>query len=319
MRRSLLMILAGALLLAAPAARADWRDDMGVLNVGVLATGGASYRIASLQPFRAYLEARIGLTVNIVPAASWGELIDAETSGRVQYAILSAAAYAEALSTCHCVEVIAAPKAADGALGYHSVLVVKADSPIKALADARGAKLALAGEDSVAGRLIPMQSFAHEGIAPATYFSKIVEVANPEAAIGALLDGTVDIAAGWSSLTGEAESGYDFGLLASMTASGKLTPGEVRVVWQSPLIPFGPHVVRSDMPAELKTLLAQALLDMADEDQDALDSIDRIGYGGGGFAAPDAALYAPITELVAIPVAAPAPGGPVAVPAQTDQ
>jgi phosphonate transport system substrate-binding protein len=302
MRRSCQVLVALLPLsgLATPAF-ADWRDDMSVLRVGVLAGGDATYRIAELQPFRAYLESRLGLPVDIVPSANYPALIESEASGRVQYAIHSAASYATAIATCRCVEPIAAPVAADGALGYYAVLVVRADSAIKALADARGARLAIASPDSVAGRLIPMRAFTHEGIAPEKFFAGIVETEDPEAALTSLFTGEADIAASWSSLTGPADTGYDFGLLANMVGDGRLQPGSVRVVWQSALIPFGPHVVRSDMPAELKSLLSDALLSMATEAPDALDAVDRAGYGGGGFAKPDPALYAPISELVAAP------------------
>jgi phosphonate transport system substrate-binding protein len=294
------LLLGGAI---APA-MADWRDDFAVLRVGLLGGSNAAYRIAQLQPFRAYLESRLGLPVEIVATASYAALIDAETTGRVQYAIDSVASYATAVAACHCVEPIAAPVAIDGALGFHSILVVKADSPIKELADARGARLAVAGPDSVAGRLIPMRAFTHEGIAPEKFFSGVVETADPESSLTALLTGAADIAVAWSSLTGPPESGYDFGVLTTMIGDGRLHPDSVRVVWQSPLIPFGPHVVRSDMPAELKSLLSEALLAMAIDDPGALDAVDRAGYGGGGFAPPDATLYAPIAELVAAPAEA---------------
>ena len=297
-----LPFLAAALLGALPGpAFADWRDDMSVLRIGVLAGGDTTYQVAQLQPFRAYLETRLGLPVEIAPAANYAALIEAEASGRVQYAILSAAGFATAAATCHCVEPIAAPIAADGAPGYYSVLVVRTDSTIKTLADARNARLAVAGPDSIAGRLVPMRAFTHEGIAPEKFFAATVETSDPEAALTTLFSGEADIAVSWSSLTGLADSGYDFGVLADMIGDGRLQPGSVRVVWQSALIPFGPHVVRTDMPAELKSLLSDALLAMATEAPDALDAVDRAGYGGGGFAKADAALYAPIAELVAAP------------------
>ena len=98
-----------------------------------------------------------------------------------------------------------------------------------------------------------------------------------------------------------------------MVASGTLTMDQVRIVWQSPLIPFGPHAVRTDMPAELKTLLRDALTAMAAEAPDVLDAVDRSSFGGGGFVAASAADYAPLAPLVATasaaaPLVFPAPG-----------
>ena len=287
-----------ALLLATGAARADWRSEIESLKVGVIAGNDASYRLMVLEPFRTYLESRIGLPVEIVPVGSYSAMIDAQVGARIQYAILSVTAFATEVGQCQCVEAIGAPVAGDGALGFHSVLLARADGPVKTLADARDKRLALAGPDSVAGRLVPLKGLADEGIDPETFFSRIAESADPEAAIRSLIDGETDLAAGWSSLTGNPASGYDFGVLTRMVADGALSMDQVRIVWQSKLVPFGPHVVRSDLPPELKSLLAEALKDMATADPAALDAVDRLGLGGGGFTVPDPSLYAIARELV---------------------
>jgi len=78
-----------------------------------------------------------------------------------------------------------------------------------------------------------------------------------------------------------------------------LAMDRVSIVWQSPLIPFGPHVVRKEMPPELKALLSNALTAMAKEAPDVLDAVDRSTFTGGGFAAVGAADYAVVEALVA--------------------
>ena len=241
------------------------------------------------------------MPVEIEPEADYTALIDAQASARVQYAIHGATSYAAAAEKCQCVEAIAAPVAADGALGFYSVLLARADGPIHTLADARGKRIALAGEDSIAGRLVPAKAFADQGIDPGEYFSSVIDAGDPEGAINALLSGSADVAVGWSSLTGDAASGYDFGVLSRMVADGTLQMSDVRLVWQSRLIPFGPHAVRTDIPADAKAMISSALLAMAAESPEALDAVDRLGFGGGGFATPDPTLYAVMRELVAAP------------------
>ena len=152
-------------------AHADWRDDLKVLRIGFLSTGAIATDIAHLEPFRAYLEARLSLPVELVPATSYAALIDAEVSARVPYAIHSATSFATAEALCKCVEALAAPAAFDGSRGFYAVLLARADGPIHSLADARGARLALTASDSVAGRLVPLKAFAAAGIDPSTYFS----------------------------------------------------------------------------------------------------------------------------------------------------
>jgi phosphonate transport system substrate-binding protein len=295
------VLLAIAVALVCRPALADWRDDVKVLRVGFLASQAPAGDAARLEPFRAYLESRIGLPVELVPATTWAALIDAETSARVQYGIFSATSYAAAAASCQCIEPLALPAAFDGSRGFYSILVARANGPITSLASADGARLALSGEDSVAGRLLPLKGFAANGIDPATYFSTIVKEDSPAAALSALTAGSVDLAAAWSSLAGDAATGYSFGALAQMARTGSLAMDQVRVVWQSDLVPFGPHAVRKDMPEELKTLLLSALTGMSAEAPDALDAVDPSGIGGGGFVAATPADYDTVAALVAGP------------------
>jgi phosphonate transport system substrate-binding protein len=294
------MGLAIALVLTSPLL-ADWRADLKVLRIGFLSSSNPTHDLARLEPFRAYMEARIGLPVELVPATSYAALIDAEVTGRVPYAIHSATSFVTAEAMCSCVEPIAEPTAFDGSRGFYSVLIARADSQITTLADAKGARLALSAGDSIAGRLVPLKALAAEGIDPATHFSALFEAPGPEAAIAALFDGRADVAVGWSSLTGDPGAGYSFGVLTSMVADGKLSMDQLRVVWESRLIPFGPHAVRKDAPAELKALLGDALAAMAGDAPDVLDAVDSSGFGGGGFVAVSPGDYAVVGELLGSP------------------
>jgi phosphonate transport system substrate-binding protein len=301
--RLLRAFLAATLAFAASSALAAWRDDIKVLRVGVLGGTDAAYRLATLEPFRVYLQDKAGIPVEIVPAPTYDALIDAQAGGQVDYAIYSATAYATAVVKCECVEAFAAPVAADGSLGFYSILVGRAGDSIADLAGADGKRLGLGPADSVAGSIVPRHAFADDGIDPDSYFLAVTEFASPEAAVKAMLRGEVDLAAAWSSLTGSESLGYSFGTLNRLVAEGMLGMERIRIVWQSRLIPFGPHAVRTGLPSELKGILSGALLSMAREDPEALDAVDRLGFGGGGFASPDASLYALVIALVSPPPA----------------
>jgi len=297
----ILGLSATVLLALATGAAAAWRDDITTLRVGVIGGEDAAYRITTLEPFRVYLQDRTGLPVEIVPTASYDTLIDAQAAGEIDYAIYSATAFATAVVKCACVEAFAAPVAADGALGFHSVLVARAGDQIGDLAAAAGKRIGLGPDDSVSASIVPRQAFASQGIDPQAFFLSVSEYASPEEAMTALLRGEVDLAAAWSSLTGREETGYAFGTFTRMVADDALAMDRIRIVWQSPLIPFGPHAIRTSLPPELKNILSGALLSMAGEDPEALDAVDRAGFGGGGFASPDGSLYAAMIALVTPP------------------
>lgn len=298
--RQFLRLLAVTVLvvIAAVPALAGWRDDVKVLRVGAVAPRGAAYDIARLEPFRAYLQSRLGLAVEIVPVADYQALIDAQSSGGIQYAIHSASSYVTAEALCACVEPVAAPTAFDGSHGFHAVLVTHSGGDVGDLASARGKRLALSQVNSIAGRLVPLQALAAQGIDPKSYFSSIVTATDPEQAVTMLFTDEADLAAGWSSLAGDPAKGYSFGVFTRMVADGSLSMDRIKIVWQSGLIPFGPHVVRKDLPDELKSLISQVLMAMAKDAPDALDAVDASSIGGGGFVAVTSADYSVINDLI---------------------
>ncbi len=279
--------------------RAEWRDDHQVMRVGYLAASGAAYDQLRLEPLRAYLESRLDLPVELVPATTYAALIDAHVTDRVQYAVHTATSYVTAASACDCIEPLALPAAFDGSQGFYAVLLARSDGPIHTIADAQDSRLAVSAADSIAGRLIPLRALTLSGVDPEAFFSEIVETASPEAAIAALLDGRADLAVGWSSLAGESATGYSFGVLSQMVRTGVLSMDRVRIVWQSPLIPFGPHAVRREVPDEIKRQLSAALSAMAVEAPEAFDAVDRAGIGGGGFVAVASGDYAALEGLIA--------------------
>jgi phosphonate transport system substrate-binding protein len=290
--------LVAMLALSSAPAAADWRSDLKVLRVGIVAPLGAARDTARIEPFRAYLEAKLGLPVEVVAAATYSALVDAQASARVQYAIHTASSFVTASVSCACVEPLALPAAIGGARGFRALLVARSDGSLRSLADAKGKRLALSGDDSVAGRLVPLKGLARQGIDPQTYFSAVLTAEDPEDAVTMLFTDEADLAVAWSSLEGNATAGYSFGSLARMVSAGTLAMDQIRVVWQSPLIPFGPHAVRRDLPSGAKALLGGALAAMATEAPDALDAVDGRSIGGGGFVPVDAAAYAVIEELV---------------------
>jgi phosphonate transport system substrate-binding protein len=277
---------AAVILTFASGAYADWRDDIKVFRVGVPVGENAAYRLRQAEPFRQYLQNKLGLHVELLPATSYDAMIDAAAGERIDYGIFSATAFVSADISCQCIEPVAILSAEDGSEGYHAILVARADSPIYSLTDAKGTRLAAGPAGSVTGNLVPFAVFATEGGEPRTYFSQVIEARSPEDAMAALLLGETDVALAWSSLTGDAAFGYSAGTLAKMVGDGTLTMSGIRVIWRSDRIPYGPHAIRRNLPGELKALVTEAVLAMPAEDPAALDAINR-GGGTGVVAASD--------------------------------
>lgn len=295
MRRTVLAILVA--LLAASPAFAGWRDDLKVLKVGFIAGDNPAYEVARLEPFRARLQYGLAVPVELFPARTYQALMEAEASGRIQYAILSSLAYVALDQTCHCVEPLVQPTTQSGSLGFRALLVTRAGSGIDSLADARGKRLAIGARDSISGRIAPYSGLADEGIEPTTYFARTFETDDAEAALRSLLDGDADIAVAWSTADDPLSTTPGSGPIADLADRTDMTPPELKVIWSSDLIPFGPHAIRTDVPPEARAALLDTLETMKTTAPDAYEAVER--RFSGGFVAAQPSLYGRFSGMLA--------------------
>lgn len=247
-----------------------------------------------IEPFRHRLEITLDADVEVVPFASGRSLIDAFAAGKIDYAVLSGTAYATTWQLCACVEPIAVPRAADGTAGVHALVVARAAGSIERVDQLKGRTLAVAGETSVAGRLLPLAELAAAGVATGD-LARLIPTSGPDTALGLLVDGKADAAVVWASGEG-GDDLTDRGTLAEAIRKGRVALADLRVVWTSSLIAHPPHVVRSALPEAVKTRIRGMLEDLQDRDPDAYDAV--AGAYGGGFVPVGQAAYRNLLPLV---------------------
>lgn len=268
-------VLAAVLAMATSAARTDWLQDIGTFRIGLLAgeTGDAEARLPELKD--AYAKA-LGAPVEIFVATDYAALIEAQATGRVDYAAYSATAYAVAAERCGCVEPLAAPVGLDRSLGIRSVLITR-DDRLPALEDLPERRVAVASADSVAGRLLPFAALAHAGFDFTSDETSLVQVASVTEAEERLVDGSVDAMFGWIPSDGVREDDRG-GTLDRLVAAG-LDRSRLKVVWRSDLLRYGPHAVRTDLDREAKRRLRVFLLQLS-ASPDLYDLIEPARTGG---------------------------------------
>ncbi|MCX5496095.1 phosphate/phosphite/phosphonate ABC transporter substrate-binding protein [Kaistia dalseonensis] len=281
-------MIAAAIIFSQPAA-AGWRDDLKVLRVGFLAGENPSYAVTRLESFRWQLQSGLAVPVELFPARSYSALIEAEASGRIQYAILSSLAFVALDERCHCGEPIAQPVTDAGSRGFRAMIVAKEDGPIRTLADAKGARLAIGARDSLSGRIAPFAGLASEGIEPDEYFARIIETKDAKAALDTLAAGEADLAVAWSTAPDPMSRASGSGPLGNIPVDGAEPLPPLRLIWQSDLVPFGPHVVRTDLPPEARAAILQTLLSLQASAPEAYDAVEA-GFSGG-FVEADPLLY----------------------------
>ena len=299
MRLILAALLAGlaALALQIAPASADWRTDMKVLKVGFIAGDNPALQSLQLEKFRAALEAGLGMPVQLFPARTYQALIEAESSGRIQYAILSSLAFIALDEKCQCGEPLVQPLGDGGARGFRALLVSETKDGILTLADARGARLAVGKKDSLSARLLPLSALAAAGVEPDSYFASVAETDDSLAALRMLAAGQADLAVAWSTAEDPLNGAPESGPISALASEGALSSRDLHIVWRSDIVPFGPHVVRKDMPGEAKAMLKATLLAMQTSDPDAYDAAEP--QFTGGFAEADPQHYSRFALLLA--------------------
>jgi phosphonate transport system substrate-binding protein len=253
--------------------------------------------MAAVGPTAKELEALLGRPIEILPLISYDAMIDATVQRRIDGGFFSAAAYAIADARCTCLQPLAAPKAFDGTLAYHAVIVTRNGSGIGTLGDLAGKTVAIGAADSLGARRIQLAGLLSRGIDPAETFGAVLEVESPETAINLVASGNADAAFGWSSLAGAVETGYSRGNLTDLVAAGQISMDQLSVVWQSPPIGHSPFAVLRTLGEDEKMKIATYLRDLATMNPAAYDTLDP--FYGGGFAAVGPQDYSGLETLLA--------------------
>lgn len=225
--------------LASPAPAQSLKE----INFGIISTETSAHLKQNWQPLLDDMSRRTGLKINAFFASDYAGIIEGMRFNKVQVAWFGNKSAMEAVNRASG-EVFAQMVAPDGGQGYHSLLVVHRDSPVKTLDDVlrngKSLSFGIGDPNSTSGYLVPMYYvFALNKVEPRTHF-KTVRGANHETNLLAVVNKQVDVA------TNNNEN------LERFRTRFPEKAGDVRVIWQSPLIPNDPLVWRKDLPADVK-------------------------------------------------------------------
>lgn len=250
-----------ALILWGHAAAAQTAESMSILRIGMVAQPPAGDRIEGAVLIEKAFSDAIGLPAQIFVARDYAALIDAQSRRRIDYGVYSATAYATAQRVCSCVEAIAAPVGADGSTGMRAVLIRREGGTTGAVAIVPGDAahwLAVGRPAMAAGE-------------------RTIEVASVSEAEDMLLSGEADGMIGWVPFRPGAPLAG--GTLSRLAAAG-IPEGDLRVVWQSETLRYGPHAVRPDLPAATRAALVRFLTGLRDTQPDVLMHLEPARQGG---------------------------------------
>lgn len=279
-------------------ARADWRDDIGTFRVGIVAEPGAGNTVPGLALLTDAFTKALGMKVEFVVARDYAALIEAQANAKVDYAIYSAVAYATVSERCGCVEPLVAPVDSDGATGIRGVLLSR-DGRLPDLAAMATHKIAMAPADDVGGSLLPIAGLREEGVTIAEDSSFLMHAGSVAASETMLVEGKADALFGWTPANADGVQGDAAGTAGRLEAAG-VPRNELRAIWISGLLRYGPHAVRSNLDPEAKRRLTVFLTNLKAMSPDVYDLLEARHAGGfTAVAAGDYGMAAAIVRMVA--------------------
>lgn len=222
------------------------------LRFGILPTGSPAESRDDWQPLLDDLAKALNRPVESVSVSTYEGMHQAIAAGRVDVAFLSGKLALDA-ALQNDMQVAVRLTRLDGSLGYRSVLIVRRDGPIQNLETMLGTpgrwRYARAEPLSVSGYLVPeVQLFARRDISSDLHF-KSVTVDNHQNNALAVANGEVDVAS-----NNDAD-------LERFAVRFPRQHAQLRVLWQSDLIPHAVLVVSRLLPAQTRTTIRQFLID----------------------------------------------------------
>ena len=149
-------------------------------------------------------------------------------------------------------------QATSGESGYQSYIVARSDSDIESLADLEGKTFAFVDPESTSGNVIPTDEIINEFPekeltfddvhAEGKFFASAMYAGSHPASIQAVVQGNVDAGAVTNTT-------YE-----NQIESGNVNEEDLKVIWESPVIPGSPLAIQKDLPQELKDKVKEFLL-----------------------------------------------------------
>lgn len=238
------------------------------LNLGILGGQNATQQIGDNQCVKDFFDKELGVDTKLRNSSDYSGVIQGLLGGKVDMVLsMSPSSFASVyLKDPKAVDVIGiAMDDADQSRGYHSVVVVKADSPYQKLEDLKGKSFGMADPDSTSGFLMPNQAFKKEfgGSVDDKYknfFSSVTFSGGHEQDVLGVLNGQFEGAVTWTSMIGDYNTGYTSGAFTRMIRMDQPDlMKKIRIIWQSPLIPNGPVLVSNKLDADFKPKLVAAI------------------------------------------------------------
>jgi phosphonate transport system substrate-binding protein len=267
----------------------DWRSEMKQVRMAVRGSEDDPTMAKRWNVYRDYLGKATGLPVKLFESSDYNGTIQALSSGQVDMANIAGGGYANVdAQVGQLVAPVLTVRQAEGDMGYYSALLVRADSPVRSLADMKGRTLGYVDFNSTSGYLYPRAKMRQQGVEPDTFFGKTSFAGGHTQAVMALENGQFDATIVQMG-GGDPVHGFTTGAMFTMARRGLVDPKDFRIVWTVGPMPNSAIVTRTDRPQPFIDIVRGAMAalpydepelwkDIGQPDGSALTGVDRSFY-----------------------------------------
>lgn len=161
--------------------------------IGQIPSKNPMRTIRAMQPMMKLMEERLGVSVQPSSAQDYDDFVEKMAEGRFDIAFLAPLTYVQAKERTG-YEVIARPWR-NGSDSYTSIIIARADGPIRTVADLKGRSFAFADERSTSGYIFPKGHLLRHGIDPDRDFRRTAFVGGHDNVVLNVLRGEFDAGA----------------------------------------------------------------------------------------------------------------------------
>ncbi|MDX9998110.1 MAG: phosphate/phosphite/phosphonate ABC transporter substrate-binding protein [Phenylobacterium sp.] len=276
-------------------ASGDWQAQMRQIRMAVRGSEDDPQLARRWDAYKRRLEAATGLPVKLYESSDYNGAIQALSSGQVDMANIAGGGYANVDAQIgDKVAPILTVRDAEGAVGYYSAVLVKADSPYRTMRDLKGKALGYVDFNSTSGYLFPRAKLREQGFDPDTYFGKSTFAGGHTQAVMALENGQFD-ATIINVGGGTPEHGFTTGAHYTMARRGVVNVDDFRIIWTAGPIPNSAIVTRTDRPQAFIDTVRGAMAALPYDDPEMWTQIGQAD--GSTYTAVDRSHYADIIAL----------------------
>ena len=234
------------------------------LTIGVLPDEGEEELRKRYAPLIAYLTQTLETEIRLVIPRDYGDILSRFGAGELDLAYFGGVTFVEA-NERHGAEPLVMR---DIDLQFTTYFLSRIEEPPAKVEDFRGRRFAFGSELSTSGHFMPRYFMQARGLTPEQVFASVDYSGSHDQTVYWVRDGRVDLGAA----NGE--------VVRAMLVDGRLAPGEVRIVEETP--PYADYVwaVQGHLNEAFGNRLRNAFLALSPDDENAAEVLARLGAGG---------------------------------------